>query len=55
MAFTVSFGASPICAKTSVKNKPDYLLVLDDKFYVGEYATSLRMSDLGYTSPAQKI
>lgn len=48
------FGASPICAKTSVKNKPDYLSLLDEEFYVGEYATSLRMSDLGYTSPAQK-
>jgi len=48
------FGASPICAKTSVRNKPDYLQNLDDEFYVGEYATSLRMSDLGYTSPAQK-
>ncbi|AIT09855.1 glutamate--cysteine ligase [Candidatus Francisella endociliophora] len=48
------FGASPICAKTSVKNKPAYLEDLDDEFYVGKYATSLRMSDLGYTSPAQK-
>lgn len=48
------FGASPICARTSVQNKPDYLTGLDDEFYVGEYATSLRMSDLGYTSPAQK-
>ena len=48
------FGASPICAKTSVKNKPDYLQSLDNEFYIGEYATSLRMSDLGYTSPAQK-
>lgn len=48
------FGASPICAKTSVENKPDYLENLDDEFYVGKYATSLRMSDLGYTSPAQK-
>ena len=47
------FGASPICAKTSVKNKPYYLQDLDDEFYVGEYATSLRMSNLGYTSPAQ--
>ncbi len=52
--FPYLFGASPICAKTSVKNKPDYLQNLDDEFYVGEYATSLRMSDLGYTSPAQK-
>ncbi|WP_395167360.1 glutamate--cysteine ligase [Francisella salimarina] len=48
------FGASPICAKTSVKNKPNYLSDLDDEFFVGKYATSLRMSDLGYTSPAQK-
>ncbi|APC97826.1 glutamate--cysteine ligase [Francisella frigiditurris] len=48
------FGASPICAKASVKNKPNYLNELDDEFYIGEYATSLRMSDLGYTSPAQK-
>ena len=48
------FGASPICAKTSVIDKPDYLSDLDNEFYVGKYATSLRMSDLGYTSPAQK-
>lgn len=48
------FGASPICAKTSVENKPDYLVDLDQEFYVGKYSTSLRMSDLGYTSPAQK-
>lgn len=48
------FGASPIAAKTSVNNKLDYLCDFDDEFYVGEYATSLRMSDLGYTSPAQK-
>ncbi|MDE4957231.1 glutamate--cysteine ligase, partial [Francisella tularensis subsp. holarctica] len=52
--FPYLFGASPICAKTSVKYIPDYFLVLDDNFYVGEYATSLRMRDLGYTSPAQK-
>lgn len=48
------FGASPICAKTSVQDKPSYLKSLDDEFYIGEHATSLRMSDLGYTSPAQK-
>ncbi|MBK2025618.1 glutamate--cysteine ligase [Francisella philomiragia] len=48
------FGASPICAKTSVKSKPSYLSDLDEEFYIGKYATSLRMSDLGYTSPAQK-
>lgn len=48
------FGSSPICAKTSVKSKPSYLSDLNEEFYVGKYATSLRMSDLGYTSPAQK-
>ncbi len=47
------FGASPICAKTSVKQKPDYLTSFDDEFYIGEYATSLRMSNLGYQSAAQ--
>ncbi len=47
------FGASPICAKSSVKEKPAYLQDFDAKHYVGEYATSLRMSDLGYQSPAQ--
>ena len=26
------FGASPICAKTSVENKPDYLVDLDEEF-----------------------
>jgi glutamate--cysteine ligase len=46
------FGASPICAKTSVNKKPKYLSELDNQFYLGEYATSLRISDLGYTSPA---
>ncbi|AJC48598.1 glutamate--cysteine ligase [Allofrancisella guangzhouensis] len=48
------FGSSPICAKTSVKKKPEYLIDLDEEFYAGEFSTSLRMSDLGYTSPAQK-
>ena len=48
------FGASPICAKSSVKQKPDYLETFDENFYIAEYATSLRMSNLGYQSPAQK-
>ena len=42
------FGSSPICAKTSTDNKPSYLRTLDDEFYVGEYSTSLRMSEVGY-------
>ncbi|WP_239986756.1 glutamate--cysteine ligase [Fastidiosibacter lacustris] len=48
------FGSSPICAKTSVKNKPNYLQELNKDFYIGEYTTSLRMSNLGYQSNAQK-
>ncbi|WP_235842403.1 glutamate--cysteine ligase [Cysteiniphilum halobium] len=48
------FGASPICAKTSVRQKPDYLTSFDDEFYIAEYATSLRMSNLGYQSTAQE-
>jgi len=49
------FGASPICAKTSViGKKPEYLDELDQNHYIGEYATSLRMSDFGYQSNAQK-
>ncbi len=48
------FGSSPICAKTSVKQTPEYLKTLNDDFYIAEYATSLRMSGLGYQSPAQK-
>ena len=47
------FGASPICAKTSVIEKPDYLEDLDEGYYLGRHATSLRMSDLGYQSSAQ--
>lgn len=47
------FGASPVCAKTSIKQKPDYLQPLDNEFYIAEYATSLRMSNLGYKSHAQ--
>jgi len=48
------FGASPICAKTSVHNKPDYLEDLDSDYFISKYSTSLRMSDLGYVSHAQK-
>ncbi|MDA7742333.1 glutamate--cysteine ligase [Francisellaceae bacterium] len=48
------FGCSPVCAKASVIEKPDYLANLDADHYFGEYATSLRMSDLGYQSKAQE-
>lgn len=44
------FGASPICAKTSVEGKPEYLISKCHDFYISEYATSLRMSNIGYQS-----
>jgi glutamate--cysteine ligase len=48
------FGASPICTASSVSNDvPGYLTQKYDA-YVGEYATSLRMSDLGYQNNAQE-
>lgn len=49
------FGASPICAKTSIiGKKPSYLNELDNNYYICEYGTSLRMSSCGYQSKAQK-
>jgi len=49
------FGASPVCFDTSLPKDcvPDYLARLDEETYVGRYATSLRMSDLGYQNQAQ--
>lgn len=47
------FGASPVCAKNLVKEKPKYLKSLDNDYYIAEHATSLRMSNLGYQSYAQ--
>lgn len=48
------FGCSPVCAKSLASNGASYLQDLDETHYVGEYATSLRMSDLGYQSKAQE-
>lgn len=49
------FGCSPICSRSLLtNNKDDSLRVLDNEYYYGEYATSLRMSDLGYKSKAQE-
>ena len=47
------FGASPVAAKTSNGLAADWLQALDDEHVGGEYATSLRMSEIGYQSPAQ--
>lgn len=48
------FGASPVCALSSVKGKaPEYLEKWDETSYFGPYATSLRMSGLGYSNSSQ--
>ncbi|MBC8180933.1 glutamate--cysteine ligase, partial [candidate division KSB1 bacterium] len=44
------FGASPVIHKSFFKNKPDELINLDGKCFYGEYATSLRMSEIGYSN-----
>lgn len=47
------FGASPIAARSSVAAELHWLKPLDEQYVHGEFATSLRMSDIGYQSPAQ--
>lgn len=48
------FGASPACMANSVSGEvPDYLSAWKGGSYIGEYATSLRMSKLGYQSDTQ--
>lgn len=47
------FGASPIAAATSNGLAADWLQSFDDEHVIGEFATSLRMSEIGYQSPAQ--
>ncbi len=47
------FGASPVAARSSAREDVSGLLSLDADHVYGEYATSLRMSDIGYQSPAQ--
>ncbi|MDF2690379.1 MAG: glutamate--cysteine ligase [Gammaproteobacteria bacterium] len=48
------FGASPTCAASSVTGSlPSYLKVWDKETYFAAYATSLRMSGLGYNNNSQ--
>ena len=48
------FGASPACDNTFITGTvPDFLHQDDKDTYIGKYATSLRMSSLGYHNPAQ--
>ena len=48
------FGCSPICTVPYAGDPPDYIQRLDDNNYFGPYATSLRMSQLGYRSKVQE-
>ncbi|MCU1718546.1 glutamate--cysteine ligase [Pseudomonas sp. 5P_3.1_Bac2] len=47
------FGASPALHKGFMRGRPHQLQELDDETLYLPYATSLRMSDLGYQSSAQ--
>ena len=47
------FGASPALSRSFVGGKPHSLETFDAETLYGPYATSLRMSDLGYTNVAQ--
>lgn len=47
------FGASPALDKGFMRGRPHHLQELDDSTLYLPYATSLRMSDLGYQSSAQ--
>ena len=48
------FGSSPMCANSSAFGQcPEFLRRFDSGALVGDYATSLRMSELGYQSEAQ--
>ena len=48
------FGASPVVDKTFLKGRDHDLDVLGEKNFYKPFATSLRMSDIGYKSFAQK-
>ncbi len=47
------FGASPAVSRSFVSGVNSQLQALDDDTFYGPYATSLRMSDLGYSNRAQ--
>ena len=47
-------GSSPALSRSFVRGElPEYLQSINDHTLYGEFATSLRMGDLGYTSSAQ--
>lgn len=51
--FVYLFGASPALCKSFLNGQQHQLQSLDDCTLYGEFATSLRMGDLGYQSSAQ--
>ena len=48
------FGASPAVCKSFFQEAPGWLTQFDPHTYCNEYATSLRMSDIGYKNKAQE-
>ncbi|MDJ0956605.1 MAG: glutamate--cysteine ligase [Arenicellales bacterium] len=48
------FGASPAVCKSFFSNGPDWLEDFDQHTYFNRYATSLRMSDIGYKNQVQE-
>ncbi len=48
------FGASPAVCKSFLDGKATALPEFDDHSYYGPYATSLRMSNIGYTNRTEK-
>lgn len=50
---TYLFGASPVIDKSYVEKKHPALSRLDSASYYGKYATSLRLSEIGYYSKGQ--
>lgn len=49
------FGASPVCANSSLIQAVGYVKPLDKHSMIGPYATSLRLSDLGYQNKSQDL
>ena len=47
------YGASPIVPNSFLSNQSKEFMSLDDDYSYLPYATSLRMSDIGYQSPKQ--
>jgi glutamate--cysteine ligase len=48
------FGAAPAVCKSFLAGKPSRLAELDESTYFLPYATSLRLSDIGYTNRLEK-